>query len=129
MANQSEDRKEPPGGEEGEMACSEVKLTPEGGRAAFWKLLGFDRPPPEWLDKGLFEGPPQRLLDENTAPPIDDEARKLIRRCVRLEASADEQDRLRLLAYSYLSWRNALAAAYREEDERVCGENAGGPQA
>jgi hypothetical protein len=129
MASEFEDRKEPRGGEEEVAASPEVKVTPDAGRAAFWKLLGFDGPPPEWLDKGLFDGPPQRLLDENTAPPIDEEARNLIRRCVRLVASADEQDRLRLLAHSYLSWRNALAAAYRDEDERATGENAGGPQA
>jgi hypothetical protein len=55
-------------------------------------------------------------LDDNSAPPID---RALILRCVRLEASVEEQDELRRLTHSYKSWQDALDATYREEDERA----------
>jgi hypothetical protein len=55
-------------------------------------------------------------LEENTAPPID---RALILRCVRLEASPEEQDELRRLTHAYKNWQDALDAAYREEDERA----------
>jgi hypothetical protein len=60
-------------------------------------------------------GPTERL-DENTAPPID---RELILRCVRLEASPEEQDELRRLTHAYRSWQDALDAAYCEEDARA----------
>jgi hypothetical protein len=126
MTNQFEDRSAPRASGEGEHAPSDVKLTPQAGRGAFWRLLGFDGPIPDWLDKSLFQSTPQSLLDENTEPAVDDEAREFIRRCVRMEATGDEQDKLRHLARSYMSWRDALAAAYREEDDRAEGEYVGG---
>jgi hypothetical protein len=55
-------------------------------------------------------------LDKANAPPID---RGLILRCVRLEASAEEQDELRRFTRSFKTWQDALDATYREEDARA----------
>jgi hypothetical protein len=70
--------------------------------------------------KGPASNEQGEQLDETAAPPIDQE---LILRCVRLEASADEQQELRRLTETHQSWKDALDATYRAEDERA--ERAG----
>jgi hypothetical protein len=73
-----------------------------------------DKAGSEKLDRHrLFED--ARVTDKKE-PPVD---RELILRCVRLEASVEEQEKLRRFTQLHKSWQDAFEAAYRAEDQRA----------